>query len=140
MYRVKSPIIVKKNKKFFAIAVLNNHKYKNLKFYTKNKTDFQFATMFKLKDEIIEKHEHFREPKIIRTISKFMFIKSGKILVQIFESIKSKKKLKSIILNSGDCILFFYGAMSFKILKKTKIIEIKQGPHKPLRDKIYEKN
>ena len=27
-----------------------------------------------------------------------------------------------------------------KFLKKTKIIEIKQGPHKPLRDKIYEKN
>lgn len=140
MSRAKSPIIVKKSKKIFAIALLDNHKYKNLKFYTKNKVDFQLATMLRPKNEMIQKHEHFKESKTVRSISKFMFIKSGKILVEIFESIKSKKRIKSLILNSGDCVLFFYGAMSFKILKKTKIIEIKQGPYKPLRDKIYEKN
>ena len=40
--------------------------------------------MLRPKNEIIQKHEHFKEPKIVRSISKFMFIKSGKILVEIF--------------------------------------------------------
>lgn len=140
MSRLKSPIIIKKGDKIFAIAILNNHKYDNLKFYTKNQIDFQLATMLRPKDEVIKKHEHFKEPKKINSISKFMFIKSGKISINIFENIKSKRPIKSIILNTGDCILVFYGAMSFKILKRTKIIEIKQGPYKPLKDKIYEKN
>ena len=107
MSRAKSPIIIKKSKKIFAIVLLDNHKYENLKFYTKNKIDFQFSTMLRPKNEIIKKHEHFKDPKTVRSISKFMFIKSGKILVEIFEHIKSKKRLKSLILNSGDCILFF---------------------------------
>ena len=63
MSRAKSPIIVKKSKKIFAIALLNNHKYKNLKFYTKNKVDFQLATMLRPKNEMIQKHEHFKESK-----------------------------------------------------------------------------
>ena len=72
MSRVKSPIIVKKSKKIFAIVLLDNHKYENLKFYTKNKIDFQLATMLRPKNEMIQKHEHFQESKIIRSISKFL--------------------------------------------------------------------
>ena len=102
--------------------------------------DFQLATMLRPTNETIQKHEHFKDSKVIKSISKFMYVKNGKMSVDIFESIKSKKKMRSIILGSGDCIIFFCGAMSFKILEKTKIIEIKQGPYKPLKDKIYEKN
>ena len=134
-----SPIIVKKRKKTFAIIILANHKYKGLQFYTSNKADFQLATMLRPNKEFVLKHEHYKNLKKVNSISKFMFIKSGQMLVNIYESVKSKKKLSSQILNSGDCILFFHGAMTFRMKKQTKIIEIKQGPHEPSKDKIYQK-
>ena len=39
-------------------------------------------------------------------------------------------------MNKGDIILLVSGGHGFQILKKTEIIEIKQGPYSPERDKI----
>ena len=39
------------------------------------------------------------------------------------------------MLTKGDIIILFQGGHGFKILEKTNIIEIKQGPYDPENDK-----
>ena len=64
-----------------------------------------------------------------------LFIKKGKIKVYFYT--KKGKKIINKILSSGDLILLANFAHGFKILKKTEIYEIKQGPYMQSKDKIF---
>ena len=50
-----------------------------------------------------------------------------------------KKKIKNLILESGDMYILFRGGHSFKILKdNTEVYEIKNGPYrKKIKDIEY---
>ena len=51
--------------------------------------------------------------------------------------IESKKNyLFSKIINGGDILMLINGAHGFRVIKNTKIIEIKQGPYDEVNDKL----
>ena len=61
-------------------------------------------------------------------------VESGKVGINFF-NIAGKNIKKNVILNKGDIIILFKGGHGFKFFKKTKIIEIKQGPYVEGKDK-----
>ncbi len=57
-----------------------------------------------------------------------LHIDYGKVIAEIYD--ERGKNITHTTLNSGDTILLVRGGHGFKVLEKTKIIEIKQGPYK----------
>ncbi len=125
---------VKYKKKVLAIILRKNYKKKGIHFFTPDNYSQQLGIMTHNKNHEILPHYHKEIKREIFFTRETLIIKSGSLRVDFYE--RSKKYLKSRILNKGDIILLVSGGHGFQILKKTEIIEIKQGPYSPKRDKI----
>ena len=66
-------------------------------------------------------------------MSEFLIIFKGKLRVLFYN--KKKIFVKSIILNPKDMILIISGSHGFEVLKKTEMLEVKQGPFVGEKDK-----
>jgi mannose-6-phosphate isomerase-like protein (cupin superfamily) len=77
---------------------------------------------------------HIENVKKINKTQEVLFIKSGKLRIDLYSS---KKYYRSFILNKGDIIFLSSGGHGFKMLKPTEIIEVKQGPYSKFNDKIF---
>ena len=64
-----------------------------------------------------------------------LFIKSGQVEVSFYN--QRNQIFKKVFLTKGDIILLANGGHSFKMFKKTEMIEVKQGPYKSDKDKIF---
>ena len=82
----------------------------------------------------IKPHIHKRKVRKLNYCTEVLIIKTGKVKI-IFYDDKGKNKKKSKILNKNDLIILFKGGHGFEILKKTEIIEVKQGPYLKNKDK-----
>ena len=75
-----------------------------------------------------------KKPRIINYCTEVLLIEKGKVKIKFFDNNQSDLK-KDKILTKGDIIILFQGGHGFKILEKTNIIEIKQGPYVEGKDK-----
>ena len=129
--------IIKKNKKILAMILRKNYKNKGLEFFTPPKFSQQVAQMSYNKGKLINCHYHKNITRKTLSTQEVLIIRSGKLKVLLFDK---KKFYCSKILNSGDLILLASGGHGFKVLKKTVMIEVKQGPYSPKKDKIVFKS
>ena len=89
----------------------------------------QASTQKLKKNEIIKPHIHIKNKRITFSTQEIWIVLKGKLSIKIFDI--DKKKIKNIILNSGDMYILFRGGHSFKVLKdNTEFYEIKNGPYK----------
>ncbi len=109
-------------------------KFKGIKFFTPDHFNIQLGLMVHSKNHIIKPHIHINKKRIIRHMSEFLIILSGKLKVYFYN--KAKIRIKSVTLNKKDMILLLTGAHGFKVMKKVEMLEIKQGPFKGNQDKI----
>ncbi|NCU32680.1 MAG: hypothetical protein EOM23_07105 [Candidatus Moranbacteria bacterium] len=86
------------------------------------------------KNKEIQPHRHLRIKREIYETRETLYIKKGSLLVNFFD--KNQKIIKHTTVNTGDIILLIDDSHGFKTLKKTEIIEIKQGPYLGIQDKI----
>jgi hypothetical protein len=63
-----------------------------------------------------------------------LFIKSGIVRCDFY--LNNEVYYKSTILYTGDVILLSDGGHGFKMLEKSEVIEVKQGPYCGVEDKI----
>lgn len=129
--------IINKNKKILAMILRKKYKNKGLEFFTPLSFSQQIAQMSYDKGKIIDCHYHRNISRKTLSTQEVLIIKSGKLKVLLFDK---KKFFCSKILNSGDLILLASGGHGFKVLKKTVMIEVKQGPYSPKKDKIVFKS
>jgi mannose-6-phosphate isomerase-like protein (cupin superfamily) len=129
--------IIKNNKKILAMILRKNYKNKGLEFFTPSSFSQQIAQMSYDKGKVIDCHYHRNISRKTLSTQEVLIIKSGKLKVLLFDK---KKFFCSKILNSGDLILLASGGHGFKVLKKTVMIEVKQGPYSPKKDKIIFKS
>jgi len=78
-------------------------------------------------------HVHNPVPREVIHTNEVLLIKSGKVRIDFYD--QKKSYLKSRILEQGDVILLAGGGHGIQMLEKTEIIEVKQGPHLPGKDK-----
>ena len=117
---------IKHNKKLIAYIIRANNKIKKTTFYGEKKNFLQLGYIIKNKNDSIKRHKHKKIRRIIFGTPEILIIKDGKTEVKIY--VKGAV-IKKTILNKNDSISLIDCEHSFKFLKKTKLIEIKQGPY-----------
>jgi len=74
----------------------------------------------------IQPHTHQSYPRKINKTSEVLYVKSGVIRVDFYNN--KKEYFLSKLLKKDDLIILVDGSHGFKIIKKCKLIEVKQGP------------
>ena len=96
-------------------------------------------------EKIIYKKKHTIKPhlhkkrvtKILYTTEVILLLK-GMLRVDFYNTLK--KYLFSKILKKKDIITLVHGGHGFKVLRDVEMLEIKQGPYNPIKDKIKFEN
>jgi len=134
---MKNSIIEIRNKKvLYALIIKKKRRFtkKGVDFITKEHNLLQLGFLNHKKNHLIKSHIHLKKPRIINYCTEVLLIEKGKVKIKFFDNNNSDSK-KDKILNKGDIIILFQGGHGFKILEKTQIIEIKQGPYVEGKDK-----
>ena len=126
---------IKYKNKLFALIVSGNYRNKKgITFFTPDQATQQFGYMNHKKGYIIKPHKHKnRLTKILCTTEVILLLK-GVLRVDFYSLQKniylakfSKKK---------SIILLVHGGHGFKVIKDVEMIEVKQGPYNPTKDKV----
>ena len=90
--------------------------------------------MKRKKGHQIEPHIHNYVSREIMLTQEVLFIKSGKVRVDLYDD--HKKYYESRILNRGDIILLANSGHGITVLEESEMIEVKQGPYLEKDDKV----
>lgn len=111
------------------LALVFSHKLRadGVKFLTPQTYPLQIGLLEHPQGKIIRSHRHRNLRYKVNTTQEFLYIETGKVEAVIYRN--DWTIVKKVILNAGDFILSIAGGHGFRILKKSRIIEIKQGPY-----------
>ena len=98
--------------------------------------DFTLQTGFinRPKNHVIIPHTHKKAMRKINKTAEVLYVKDGILRVDFYNN--NKKYLFSKLLKKEDLIILNDGSHGFKVVKKCKLIEIKQGPYSKSQDKV----
>ena len=113
--------------KILSIIIRSNYEKDGLEFFTPDYYSQQLAYMNRPSGYEIPPHVHNEVQREVVATKEVLFIKSGKVQVDFYND--EKAYLESRILYKGDVILLAFGGHGFKMLEKSEIIEVKQGPY-----------
>ena len=134
---MKKTIIEIRNKKtLYAIIIKKKRKFikKGVDFITDYKDLLQVGFLNHKKKHIIKSHIHLKKKRVINYCTEVLIVEEGKVKIKFFDN-KNYDIRKDKILDNGDIIILFQGGHGLKILEKSKIIEVKQGPYIEGKDK-----
>lgn len=120
--------------KIIAIIIYSDFTKEGLEFFTPNDFSQQLAYMKHPAGKQIVPHTHNRVPREISYTLETLFVKSGKVKVDLYDS--DQNFVTERILSTGDTILLASGGHGFTMLETTEMIEVKQGPYPGEDDKI----
>jgi hypothetical protein len=122
-------------KKFYALIVRSSYKKKKgVNFFTDKSSTQQFGYMNHKKNHIILPHRHNKRRSKINLTTEVIIIMEGILRVDFYDN--KEKYLFSKKLYANDLIMLSNGGHGFKVLKDTKMIEVKQGPYSLAMDKV----
>jgi len=122
-------------KKLFALIIRAKFRKKSgINFFTENESNQQIGYMKHSKGHIIKPHQHKRRKTNIFYTTEVIILFKGLLRIDFYDD--KQKYLFSKTIKEKDIIMLVHGGHGFKILKKTEMIEIKQGPYSAVKDKI----
>ena len=121
-------IKIKNKKKILALLIKKQFKTKGIKFFTPENYSQQLGYMNRPKGYEVKPHLHKSIRREVFNTREVLFIKKGKIKADFFDN--KKKFVCSKILKTGDILLLVDGGHGFKMLERSEIFEVKQGPYK----------
>lgn len=107
---------------------------KGIQFFTPDTFSQQLGYMNRPKGYAIAPHDHNPVPRTIEWTQEVLFIKSGRVRLDIYAP-ESREYLESHILAAGDVVLLAHGGHGLVMLEDAEIIEVKQGPYAGEADK-----
>ncbi len=130
---------VKHKKKFLALIIRSKKIIKKgTNFFSPKKFTHQVGFINRPTDYIVEPHTHLDFTRTLNKTSEVLYVKNGILRVDFYTN--KKKYLFSKLLKKEDLIILNDGSHGFKVIKKCKLIEIKQGPfYKSLDKKRFKK-
>jgi len=123
------------HKKTNLALIIRSKKIKKIgtNFLSPNNFTHQVGFIHRSAGYIVEPHTHLNFKRTINKTSEVLYVKSGILRVDFYTNLK--KYLFSKILKKEDLIILNDGSHGFKVIKKCKLIEIKQGPFYKSLDK-----
>ncbi|MCL2000076.1 MAG: hypothetical protein FWG74_01460 [Planctomycetes bacterium] len=103
-------------------------------FLTPDSFSQQLGYMKRPSGHAIAPHDHNPVPRTIEWTQEVLFIKSGKVRLDLYAP-ESREYLESRILEAGDVVLLAHGGHGLVMLEESEIIEVKQGPYAGEADK-----
>lgn len=119
----------------FAIVLRKEYSEPGPSFFTPGEFSQQLGMLVHKKGKIVKRHRHKLVRREIFRTQEILVLLEGKIKVDLYND--KAKKLKTVILDSGDSILLARGGHKVKVLEDAKIIEVKQGPYAGFDDKEF---
>ena len=111
-----------------AIIVRGNDYEEGVSFLTTDEMPIQLGLHNQKKGKIIAAHKHIPIKSIENLrISEFFYMKKGRVKVSLYN--KEDRKVKEVIVNSGD-LIYLLGGHGFEFLEDTLMFELKQGPYR----------
>ena len=127
--------LIKYKKKLLAIIIKSRKiKRSGTNFISPKNFTHQVGFINRPEGYFIKPHTHKNFTRKINKTSEVLFVKSGIIRVDFYSN--KKKYIFSKLLKKEDLIILNDGSHGFKVLKKCKLIEVKQGPFFKSLDKI----
>lgn len=117
-----------------AIIIRSEYKKDGIEFFTNDNDSQQLGYMNRPEGYVIEPHRHNLVAREVHLTQEVLLIKTGKIRVDFYDN--TQNYVRSAILEKGDVILLSDGGHGFKMLEKSEIIEVKQGPYCGDVDKV----
>jgi mannose-6-phosphate isomerase-like protein (cupin superfamily) len=117
-----------------AIIIRSDFKKEGIEFFTNDNDSQQLGYMNRPEGYMIVPHRHNLVAREVHLTQEVLFIKSGKVRVDFYDNLQNY--IKSAVLEKGDVILLSDGGHGFKMLEKSEMIEVKQGPYCGDEDKI----
>ncbi|MDR2573390.1 MAG: hypothetical protein LBC94_03410 [Desulfovibrio sp.] len=105
-----------------------------IRFLTPDTFSQQLGYMKRPQGHSIAPHDHNPVPRTIEWTQEVLFVKSGKIRLDLYAP-ESREYLESRILHPGDVALLAHGGHGLVMLEESEIIEVKQGPYAGEADK-----
>jgi hypothetical protein len=105
-----------------------------IQFFTPDTFSQQLGYMNRPQGYAIPPHDHNPVPRTIEWTQEVLFIKSGKVRLDLYAP-QTREYLGSHILFPGDVVLLAHGGHGFVMLEASEIIEVKQGPYAGEKDK-----
>lgn len=115
------------------VILRSEYDSESISFFTPNSLSQQLGYLPHKKGGKIDPHKHKIHKREILFTQETLFIKKGKVKVNLYGS--SKELIGSETLNEGDFILLCGGGHGLDILEDSQMIEIKQGPYVEADDK-----
>lgn len=125
---------IKYKKKILALIINQKKVKKKVEFFTPKNFTQQVGYISHLKNTYIKPHTHNKFLRKIYGTSEVLIVKSGKIRVDFYET--KNKYLFSKLVDKNNIIILCQGSHGFKFIKKSSLIEVKQGPYDIKLDKI----
>jgi hypothetical protein len=132
---MKDVEIIRDHKDIIAIIVRRNFSTNGVKFFTPEDFSQQLGYIHHKKGNKVKPHTHNALMREIHFTQEALFIKSGKLKVNIYT--KKGSQHSTHILNAGDVILLAGGGHGFEALEDIDMIEVKQGPYAGDLDKTH---
>jgi cupin fold WbuC family metalloprotein len=119
----------------FAIVIRRSFSKPGVHFFTPGEFSQQLGMLVHAKGKVVDRHRHKPVRREILRTQEVLVVLSGRIKIQIYNDEGSL--LRTVILKEGDSILLATGGHRVEILKKARILEVKQGPYAGFEDKEY---
>lgn len=125
---------IQHNNLLLGIIIRADYKKDGIEFFTNDNDSQQLGYMNRPEGYVIEPHRHNLVTREVHLTQEVLFIKSGRVRVDFYDN--EQTYVKSSILKKGDVILLSDGGHGFKMLEKSEMIEVKQGPYCGDVDKV----
>jgi len=116
---------IESGQKLLAIIIHKGFGKEGIDFVTKPEDPFQIGVLNHKTGYVVKPHIHNKVLKENSSNQEFIFVISGEMEAKFYDD---NKLVKTTILKEGDALLQVEGGHGFRILKPTKLIEVKQGP------------
>lgn len=120
--------------KMLALIISASFRSEGIQFFTPDTFSQQLGYMNRPQGYAIPPHDHNPVPRTIEWTQEVLFIKSGKVRLDLYEP-GTRAYIESHILLPGDIVLLAHGGHGLVMLEASEIIEVKQGPYAGEADK-----
>lgn len=119
---------IKYKGKILAHIFRNSLRAEGVRFLTPDSYSLQLGLLEHKRGVVLKSHQHNPDVKYkVDTTQEFLYVEKGEVKVTYYSN--DWKKVRTFVLKKGDFILHVDGGHGFEMLKKSRLIEVKQGPY-----------
>lgn len=119
----------------YAIILRKEYAHPGPSFFTPGEFSQQLGMLVHPQGKIVQRHRHKLVKREIFRTQEVLVLLEGKVRVEICTD--DGEKIKTFNLRPGDAVLLARGGHRIKVLKASKMIEVKQGPYAGSDDKEF---